>query len=671
MSRAFGPHRPSANSEPVRSVIVTRSSSRICRRIHARSCCPLPPPVTTRNELLVLAGHREVAADPARRREHRPCRRSSRPAGRSGSRRPARGTRARRAPRRRTSRTASGRRAPRSTASRGARRPRSATRTCAAQPVARAPRARRRTSARVRLEPLRALPPGAGDELGAELLVALVERRQPEPARARHLLAAGGGCRTPRGTAACRVRARTAASSGTGRSGSRRPRPGRIEGSPVTIHSATCRAEPAGVRDPHGLADPDARGPRADSPTIEPASGVNENIPLIERSGSAGRMRPASAGSSRAASASATSKSPGVNGISDGIGPSPGRRSADCGVAIGSWLVVARPRSGPRGVGSTSPCPGDAGSGARPRASRPASSGIGSVHTSWCCTATQRDRHAGHRADGRAPRSRRRSARARTRPSPRSVSHARARGRRGRRTRSRSTPPSNADARRASAAAPERRRDPDGLARSPSEGTWYAPRIVEGSSSGIFSAASAGVSSSVPSSPYERANPSRRFSSAHPRLGVVATSIPPTPYQAGSPSSVERCVQRDRLLRDPAHHARAVRLEGEPGRVRGRAAGLEQRTLVEHEHVGLAELGQVVRGARADDPGADDHRLGTIAHPAPSPAVLCWCMFSPPVAAARFQLRALQRLPAAYVRGRDRPRPARATDGHLTTGGHG
>ena len=63
---------------------------------------------------------------------------------------------------------------------------------------------------------------------------------------------------------------------------------------------------------------------------------MNENIPLIDRSASLGRIRPASAGSSRAASASAASKSAGVNGISDGgIGP-PGRRIADCAVAIGS-----------------------------------------------------------------------------------------------------------------------------------------------------------------------------------------------------------------------------------------------------------------------------------------------------------------------------------------------
>ena len=70
----------------------------------------------------------------------------------------------------------------------------------------------------------------------------------------------------------------------------------------------------------------------------------------------------------------------------------------------------------------------------------------------------------------------------------------------------------------------------------PSLGTRYAPRIAFGSSSGIRSAASSGVSSCVSSIPYDRANPCRRRSSAI-RSGVVATSMPPTPYQPGSPSS--------------------------------------------------------------------------------------------------------------------------------------
>ena len=72
------------------------------------------------------------------------------------------------------------------------------------------------------------------------------------------------------------------------------------------------------------------------SPTTEPASGVNENIPFSERSGSLGRIRPASAGNIRAVSASQTSKSSGVNGISEGCIAPPGARIADCGVMIGS-----------------------------------------------------------------------------------------------------------------------------------------------------------------------------------------------------------------------------------------------------------------------------------------------------------------------------------------------
>ena len=110
------------------------------------------------------------------------------------------------------------------------------------------------------------------------------------------------------------------------------------DGSPSCIHSATRRPNPpAWVT--HTASQSQKPRTVADSPTIEPASGVNENIPLIDASGSAGRIRPFSAGSRRAASASATSKSRGVNGISDGINASsPGRRSSACGVAIGSCL---------------------------------------------------------------------------------------------------------------------------------------------------------------------------------------------------------------------------------------------------------------------------------------------------------------------------------------------
>ena len=77
----------------------------------------------------------------------------------------------------------------------------------------------------------------------------------------------------------------------------------------------------------------------------------------------------------------------------------------------------------------------------------------------------------------------------------------------------------------------------------PSLGTRYAPRIAAASTSGTFSAASAGVSNAVSSMPYERANPCRRRSSAI-RSGVVAISMPPTPNQPGSPSTASEPYRR-------------------------------------------------------------------------------------------------------------------------------
>ena len=69
----------------------------------------------------------------------------------------------------------------------------------------------------------------------------------------------------------------------------------------------------------------------ADSPTMEPPSGVNENIPLSARAGSCRSMRPVSAGMSNSVSRSATAKSSGVKGVS-ACDP-----SCACGVTIGSW----------------------------------------------------------------------------------------------------------------------------------------------------------------------------------------------------------------------------------------------------------------------------------------------------------------------------------------------
>ncbi len=48
--------------------------------------------------------------------------------------------------------------------------------------------------------------------------------------------------------------------------------------------------------------------------------------------------------------------------------------------------------------------------------------------------------------------------------------------------------------------------------------------------------------------------------------------------------------------------------------MRGRTPGLEERPLIEDEDVRHTQLGQVVRGARADDPGADHDELRAILH---------------------------------------------------------
>ena len=77
---------------------------------------------------------------------------------------------------------------------------------------------------------------------------------------------------------------------------------------------------------------------------------------------------------------------------------------------------------------------------------------------------------------------------------------------------------------------------------------------------------------------------------------------------------LEARVQLHRVPREPAHRARAVRLEHEPRRMRGRAPRLEQRALIDHEDVGDPQLGEVVRGARANDARSDDHELRAISH---------------------------------------------------------
>ena len=214
----------------------------------------------------------------------------------------------------------------------------------------------------------------------------------------------------------------------------------------------------------------------------------------------------------------------------------------------------------------------------------PASSGTGSVHTSWCCTAT-----SGIGTPAIAPTRRPPDPGAEQDPLALDVALGRCRTPCTRPSRMSKpvtvTPPSKAtplaSALRASAAAmPHRLRDAVRRARGTRRGS------SRGRAAGSARRSRAGVSSS-------RALDAVRAGEPLPALELLASArawwrprCSPTPYQPGSPSSVELVVQRDRVLRDAAHRARAVRLEHQARRVRGRAAGLEQRPLVEHEDVG-------------------------------------------------------------------------------------
>ena len=163
----------------------------------------------------------------------------------------------------------------------------------------------------------------------------------------------------------------------------------------------------------------------------------------------------------------------------------------------------------------------------------PASSGCGSVHTSWCCTAT-----SGIGTPAIAPTvgpqmPAQISTRSHSIP-PRSVSH--------------SVHAAVADVEPGDrhAALERRRRAPRLRARAPSRSARPSrcrrsarstrPGSRPGRAAGSARRPRPGVSSSVSSIPYDRANPCRRCSSAM-RSGVVATSMPPTPYQPGTPSS--------------------------------------------------------------------------------------------------------------------------------------
>ena len=67
-------------------------------------------------------------------------------------------------------------------------------------------------------------------------------------------------------------------------------------------------------------------------------------------------------------------------------------------------------------------------------------------------------------------------------------------------------------------------------------------------------------------------------------------------------------VELGRVLHEPGAALRGAQRAHQPGGVPGGAA--RERALLEQQHVGPAEPGEVVGHGRADDPAADDHRPG-------------------------------------------------------------
>ena len=72
--------------------------------------------------------------------------------------------------------------------------------------------------------------------------------------------------------------------------------------------------------------------------------------------------------------------------------------------------------------------------------------------------------------------------------------------------------------------------------------------------------------------------------------------------------------RRDRVPRDPAHRARGFVWKMMPGAWLVDPPVSNKRSLLEHEHVGDTEFGQVIGGGDADDAGADDDGLRAIPH---------------------------------------------------------
>ena len=69
---------------------------------------------------------------------------------------------------------------------------------------------------------------------------------------------------------------------------------------------------------------------------------------------------------------------------------------------------------------------------------------------------------------------------------------------------------------------------------------------------------------------------------------------------------LQRGEELDRLAGKLGHRLRAVGLKDETGRVRRRSPGREEGSLIDDDDVAPAQIGEKVRGRRADDPRTDD-----------------------------------------------------------------
>ena len=94
----------------------------------------------------------------------------------------------------------------------------------------------------------------------------------------------------------------------------------------------------------------------------------------------------------------------------------------------------------------------------------------------------------------------------------------------------------------------------------------------------------------------------------HPVLGARHDHASDVAVAGGQPGlRLERVVELGRVLHQPGPALRRAQRTDQAGRVPGRAA--RQGPLLDQQHVGPAEPGQVVGDRRTDDPAPDDHDL--------------------------------------------------------------